>query len=176
MKKLMALLLSLVTVLSMTCVAFAGEMPTTSNTYPAEYEYFDDGSYIVTTITESSSILTRASGSKTASKTSKYYSSSGSALWSVTVTGSFSYTGSSAKCTSSSVSANSYSSLWKINSKSAVSYTHLDVYKRQLMRTGAYIVETAAPVLPLFNESLPFFLIRNSFKGSRVSLSIFKSA
>lgn len=119
MKKLMALLLSLVTVLSMTCVAFAGEMPTTSNTYPAEYEYFDDGSYIVTTITESSSILTRASGSKTASKTSKYYSSSGSALWSVTVTGSFSYTGSSAKCTSSSVSANSYSSLWKINSKSA---------------------------------------------------------
>ena len=51
MKKLMALLLSLVTVLSMTCVAFAGEMPVPSNTYPAEYEYFDDGSYIVTTIT-----------------------------------------------------------------------------------------------------------------------------
>ena len=51
MKKLMALLLSLVTVLSMTCIAFAGEMPAPSNTYPAEYEYFDDGSYIVTTIT-----------------------------------------------------------------------------------------------------------------------------
>lgn len=119
MKKLMALLLSLVTVLSMTCVAFAGEMPTISNTYPAEYEYFDDGSYIVTTITESSSILTRASGSKTASKTAKYYSSSGSALWSVTVTGTFSYTGSSATCTNSSVSARSSSSVWKISSKSA---------------------------------------------------------
>lgn len=119
MKKLMALLLSLVTVLSMTCVAFAGEMPTTTNTYPAEYEYFDDGSYIVTTITESSSILTRASGSKTASKTAEYYSSSGSALWSVTVTGTFSYTGSSATCTNSSVSASSSSSVWKISSKSA---------------------------------------------------------
>ena len=50
MKKLMALLLSLVTVLSMTCVAFAGEMPVPSNTYPAEYEYFDDGSDPVSVI------------------------------------------------------------------------------------------------------------------------------
>lgn len=103
MKKLMALLLSLVTVLSMTCVAFAGEMPTTSKTYPAEYEYFDDGSYMVTTITESSSAFIRASRSKTGSKTAKYYSSSGSALWSVTVTGTFSYTGSSVTCKSASV-------------------------------------------------------------------------
>lgn len=119
MRKIFAFLLTFIMALSTTCVAFAGEMPAPSNTYPAKYEYFDDGSYMVTTITESSSILTRASGSKTASKTSTYHSGSGSALWSVTVTGSFSYTGSSAKCTSSSVSANSYSSLWKINSKSA---------------------------------------------------------
>ena len=119
MKKLMALLLSLVTVLSMTCVAFAGEMPTTSNTYPAEYEYFDDGSYIVTTITESSSAFARASRSKTGSKTARYCSNSGSTLWSVTVTGSFSYTGSSATCTNSSVSASSSSSAWKISKKSA---------------------------------------------------------
>lgn len=69
MKKLMALLLSLVTVLSMTCVAFAGEMPTTSNTYPAEYEYFDDGSYIVTTITEESTLpLARTTNTKSGSK------------------------------------------------------------------------------------------------------------
>ena len=122
MKKLMALLLSLVTVLSMTCVAFAGEMPTTTNTYPVEYEYFDDGSYIVTTITESSSAFTRASRSKTGSKTARYCSNSGSTLWSVTVTGSFSYTGSSATCTSSSVSASSSDSAWKINSKSASKY------------------------------------------------------
>lgn len=120
MKKLIALLLSLVTVLSMTCVAFAGEMPTTTNTYPAEYEYFDDGSYIVTTITEESSLpLTRTTNTKSGSKKATYYSASNVALWNVTVSGKFSYTGSSAKCTSSSVSANSYSSSWKINSKSA---------------------------------------------------------
>lgn len=119
MRKIFAFLLTFIMALSTTCVAFAGEMLAPSNTYPAEYEYFDDGSYIVTTITESSSILTRASGSKTASKTAKYYSSSGSALWSVTVTGTFSYTGSSATCTNSSVSASSSSSVWKISSKSA---------------------------------------------------------
>lgn len=123
MKKLMALLLSLVTVLSMTCVAFAGEMPTTTNTYPVEYEYFDDGSYIVTTITEEPSLsLARTAHSKTGSKTARYCSNSGSTLWSVTVTGSFSYTGSSATCTSSSVSASSSNSAWKINSKSASKY------------------------------------------------------
>lgn len=119
MKKLMALLLSLVTVLSMTCVAFAGEMPTTSKTYPAEYEYFYDVSYMVTTITESSSAFIRASRSKTGSKTAKYYSSSGSALWSVTVTGTFSYTGSSATCKSASVSTKIYNSAWSLVSSYA---------------------------------------------------------
>ena len=120
MKKLMALLLSLVTVLSMTCVAFAGEMPTTSNTYPAEYEYFDDGSYIVTTITEEPAVsFARAGNTKTSSKTSKYYSSSGTAMWYVTVNGTFSYNGSTATCTNASVTAGSYSASWKISSKSS---------------------------------------------------------
>ena len=119
MKKIFAFLLTFIMALSTTCVAFAGEMPAPSNTYPAEYEYFDDGSYMVTTITESSSAFARATRSKTGSKTAKYYSSSGSALWSVTVTGTFSYTGSSATCTSASVSASSSSSAWKIGSKSA---------------------------------------------------------
>ena len=120
MRKIFAFLLTFIMALSTTCIAFAGEMPAQSNTYPAEYEYFDDGSYIVTTITEEPAVsFARAAGTKTASKTATYKSSSGASLWSVTVTGTFSYNGSSAKCTSSSVSANSYSSLWKINSKSA---------------------------------------------------------
>lgn len=120
MRKIFAFLLTFIMALSTTCVAFAGEMPAPSNTYPAEYEYFDDGSYIVTTITEEPAVsFARATSTKTASKTATYKSSSGASLWSVTVTGTFSYTGSSATCTSSSVSANSYSSSWKINSKSA---------------------------------------------------------
>ena len=114
MKKIFAFLLTFIMALSTTCVAFAGEMPAPSNTYPAEYEYFDDGSYMVTTITESSSAFARATRSKTGSKTAKYYSSSGSALWSVTVTGTFSYTGSSATCTSASVSTKIYNSAWRL--------------------------------------------------------------
>ena len=120
MKKLMALLLSLVTVLSMTCVAFAGEMPAISNTYPAEYEYFDDGSYIVTTITEEPSLsLTRTTNTKSGSKKATYYSASNVALWNVTVSGKFSYTGSSAVCTSSTVTSESLNSAWKLSNKSS---------------------------------------------------------
>ena len=40
-------------------------------------------------------------------------------LWSVTVTGTFTYTGRSSLCTSSSVSATSYTSDWKIIDKSS---------------------------------------------------------
>ena len=57
-------------------------------------EYLPDGSYYETTTTTK--------------------------LWSVTVTGNFSYVkGKSSKCTSSSVSAVSYSASWKISNKSS---------------------------------------------------------
>ena len=66
-------------------------------------EYLPDGSYYETTIT-----------------TKEDTSSSGAKLWSVTVTGNFSYVkGKSSKCTSSSVSAVSYSASWKISNKSS---------------------------------------------------------
>lgn len=120
MRKIFAFLLTFIMALSTTCVAFAGEMPAPSNTYPVEYEYFDDGSYIVTTITEEPSVsFARATSTKTASKTATYKSSSGASLWSVTITGTFSYNGSSAKCTAASVSTNIYNNAWKISNKSA---------------------------------------------------------
>ena len=119
MRKIFAFLLTFIMALSTTCVAFAGEMPTISNTHPAEYEYFDDGSYIVTTITEEPTVsFARATSTKTASKTATYKSSSGASLWSVTVTGTFSYNGSSAKCTAVTGSASSNSSYWKVSSPS----------------------------------------------------------
>lgn len=54
------------------------------------------------------------SGHITASKTGRYKDSRGNTLWSVTVTASFSYDGSTSKCTSVSASAVSYSSYWNI--------------------------------------------------------------
>lgn len=78
--------------------------------------YFEDGSYMtVEVITKS----TRASGSVSGSKPYTYYDSNGSAQWKATLSGSFTYNGSSATCTSSSVDVTIYNSSWYESSKSA---------------------------------------------------------
>lgn len=79
-------------------------------------EYLPDGSYIVERITVSGA---RASGSKTGSKTKKWYSSDGDLQWTATLTGTFTYNGSSATCTSASVSTSVSNSNWYTVSKSA---------------------------------------------------------
>lgn len=82
------------------------------STYAQEY-YYDETIEIISTAP-----LTRATKTITGKKTASVKNSSGKVLWSVTVTGSFTYTGLKATCTSSSVSAQSNDSLWKISSKS----------------------------------------------------------
>lgn len=59
--------------------------------------------------------ITRATSTKTAKKTANIKNSSGDVLWSVTVTGTFSYNGSTSTCTS----ATAYNSYWKIYSHSS---------------------------------------------------------
>ena len=81
-------------------------MPTYANS--PEVKYFSDGSYVVTTIT-----------SPTRTKSSIYYSSSNKKLWSVSVTGTFTYGNGSASCTSSSCSASSYDRNWSVGNKKA---------------------------------------------------------
>lgn len=58
--------------------------------------YFEDGSYKVTTITESSA-LTRST--KTASKSDRYYNADDELEWLITVTGTFYYNGTTSECT-----------------------------------------------------------------------------
>lgn len=81
-----------------------------------EVIYLDNGDSIEITITEGPT--TRASGTKTGSKTANYRSG-GKIMWSVKVKGTFTYTGSSAKCIASSVSTTCPGSAWKIDSKSS---------------------------------------------------------
>lgn len=103
---------------------FAVSIVSVSNVYAIEdnsvYTYveetFDDGSYIEITIDNGNS-NTRAT--KTKSKTATYKGEDGTAMWSVTVKGTFTYNGSTLTCTSSSVSTSNYSTTWKLSNATA---------------------------------------------------------
>lgn len=78
--------------------------------------YLDDEYYIIETISVNRS---RASGSVTGTKTHTCYDGDGNADWKAVLTGSFTCSGTSAICTSSSVSVTIYDSSWYTISKSA---------------------------------------------------------
>lgn len=81
-----------------------------------EVIYFEDGSYITITLTETGS---RASGTKTGSKTYNYADENGNVAWKAVLTGTFTYTGSSATCTASSCNVTISNSAWYVVSKTA---------------------------------------------------------
>lgn len=78
--------------------------------------YMDDGSYF---IVETVEYGMRASGTKTGKKSYTYYDSDNVSQWNATLTGKFTYTGSSATCTSSSVDVTIYDSSWVVAYKLA---------------------------------------------------------
>lgn len=77
---------------------------------------FDDGSYMMVEMVFG---RVRASGSVTGSKKYTYYNSDDVSQWRAVLTGSFSYSGSSATCSSSSVDVTVYNSDWYVVSKLA---------------------------------------------------------
>lgn len=64
-------------------------------------ETFEDGSYITERVL---SVQTRAGGTVSGSKEKNYYDSNGGPYWKVVLSASFTYTGSSATCTSANCS------------------------------------------------------------------------
>lgn len=112
MKKIISLL-SVILMIAVLCpnTAFANdEIVTETNV-----EYFDDGSYIVTELTEST-ITTFATKTVSKSKSSHYYESDNSKAWTVVLSATFNYTGSSATCTSAKTSYTIYNDAWKVTS------------------------------------------------------------
>lgn len=81
-----------------------------------EILYFEDGSYI---IIETVCNSTRASGAVSGGKQYTYYDSDGVSKWKAVLNGSFTYTGSSATCTSSSVDVTVYDVSWYVSYKYA---------------------------------------------------------
>ena len=80
--------------------------------------YLENGYYIVETITEES-ILFRAGGTKSGQKSTTCYNDSNEILWSATLKGTFTHTGSRATCTASSITYAVYDDSWKIISATA---------------------------------------------------------
>lgn len=113
LKVISAFVLSLVMCFSLPFSVLA-QSTNVSNT---EVQYFEDGSYLVTTTEDSISLF--SSGSKTHTKTSVFYENDDEKQWSVTLKSSFTYTGSSATCTNASVSYTIYDSAWKVKEANA---------------------------------------------------------
>ncbi len=82
-------------------------------TVNAEEYYYEETIEIIDEIT------IRATSTKTGKKTVSYKNANGEVLWSVAVQGTFTYTGSSSKCTNSEVITTVNNSNWKIISKSS---------------------------------------------------------
>jgi len=78
----------------------------------------EDGSEILIQVYEEPTLL-RAGGSKSGQKSYTAKNSSGQVQWKFTVKGSFTYTGSSATCTSSSYTSSISNSEWSLKSASA---------------------------------------------------------
>lgn len=121
-RKLTGLFVCFVLIMTSSITVFA-EVP-----QPDEIIYLDDGSYIEITITEESpklqlftsaqtKISSKSTKTKTAVKTAQAKNSSGTNIWYVKVTGTFTYNGSSSSCTKSVATAASQHSSWSIKSK-----------------------------------------------------------
>ena len=117
MKKLISVFLVLLMFLSFPMISYANdsEMAEYENGY---IEYYEDGSYSITTI-EASMISTLAASTVKQTKTTSYYSSKNEKEWDITVIGNFTFTGSSATCTNSKVSYKIYYNNWKVTSAQA---------------------------------------------------------
>jgi len=81
--------------------------------------YLENGDYITTEIEVVNGGISYRASSLTGKKTITYSTANGTKLWSFTVTGTFSYTGSSSSCTYVTTSYSINSNAWKVTSTSS---------------------------------------------------------
>ena len=129
-KRISAVLLSLLLVLTLPAPsAFATETQT-------EILYLEDGSYIITT-TEIYSTFTTTQ--VTAKKTKTHINFNGVTCWQAALTGTFTYDGTTAKCTASSIDISIYADGWSTyqqTSGRAGNYCYANLIMRRTTATG----------------------------------------
>ncbi len=111
MRRLLCLILSTVLLFSVTAFVFAAESSVTE-----EVIYYDDGSYLTITIIQYHS---RSTNSTSGFKRYVYSNTDGTTEWRAILTGTFTYDGTTATCTESSVTTYVYASNWYEVSKTA---------------------------------------------------------
>lgn len=111
MKKILLLLLIFTIVFLNATTTFATDINKTC------IEYMEDGSYLITSV--ETIRLSKSTETIIGKKTITYKDSDGLTLWSATLKGTFSYTGSSAACTASSITYSIIDDAWKITSATA---------------------------------------------------------
>ena len=113
MKKTINLLMTtLLLFLSLNMIASASSVSvSTQNVFLLE-----NGDYIIETIVTEKNNVYRANTAKSGRKIFSYYNSKDTLLWSATLKGTFTYTGSRATCTASSITHTVYDDNWKITS------------------------------------------------------------
>lgn len=116
MKKLMCLVLTLLLVFS--SFPFAKASADEFKNEP-EIICYEDGSYTIITMEEQlapvdgcTAGLKAITSTKNASKTYTHYDSSGSVVWAVTLSASFTFDGTTSTCTAASCSISIYNSAW----------------------------------------------------------------
>ena len=107
MKRFIAFFLAMLFTLSFSTTAFAYDTSLANSYQISNTEYFSDGSYIITTLTES-----QMRSSKSGTKRQDFYSSSDVLQWRVVLNGTFTYNGTTSSCTSSSYSVTIYNNDW----------------------------------------------------------------
>ena len=85
-----------------------------------DVEYLDNGDYIVTTIDNSipePDVSNPNATTITKTKTKNYYNSAGNVMWYIKVQGTFTYNGSTSKCTSAAHKAAALGTSWSIKAR-----------------------------------------------------------
>lgn len=135
MRRMLCCILTLVLLLSV--------MPLGANALGMEIVRFEDGSYMIIQL---DTYATRASGTVSGSKTANYYNSSSVLEWKAVLTGSFSYTGYSASCTSADLDVTVYNTAWSTQYGYASKDGNKAVASGTMLKKAAGITVAKSPI------------------------------
>ena len=112
MKKIMLFLLSIIIIFSNLSFAVYAEVDQT--VVSETTVYFEDGSYMVTSLVVEDTLITRATSTTSGSKKVIIYNANDEKLVELKLSATFSYTGSSATCTNVAPTFTVYNSNWRV--------------------------------------------------------------